>query len=51
MTLLLLMVVLLVGALVSLLGWPSQTKWHYAPTAACGVLAVVIALVICWTPL
>jgi hypothetical protein len=51
MTLLLSMVVLLVGALVSLLGWPPKTTWGYAPAAACGGLAVVIALAICWIPL
>jgi hypothetical protein len=50
MMLLFLIVFLLIGALVSLLGWPPETKWHYASTAACGVLAVVIALVICWSP-
>jgi hypothetical protein len=49
MTLLLLLVFLLVGALGSLLAWSPRTKWSYAPTAVCSVLAVVIALLMCWS--
>jgi hypothetical protein len=34
MTLLISMVVLLMGALVSLLGWPPKTAWGYTPLRA-----------------
>jgi hypothetical protein len=50
MMLLFLMVFLLVGALGSLLGWSPKTRWSYAPTAVCSVLAVVLALAIWWSP-